>query len=78
MTGQNFFDGFDPMLGEITAKVPTAVLWGDGDPYVPTVYADKFGSAKVTVLPGAGHWVALTAPHRLAQEVESLIPRASN
>jgi pimeloyl-ACP methyl ester carboxylesterase len=72
MTRPDFFDDFDRMLKDITAKVPTAVLWGDGDPYVPTRFASRFGSARVTVLPNAGHWVALVEPRRLAQEVNAL------
>ena len=30
------------------------------------------GSRQVTILPDAGHWVALTAPEALAMEIEAL------
>src|SRR5262249_37752092 len=34
-----FFDGFDSMVARIVAKVPTRILWGRGDPYIPERYA---------------------------------------
>lgn len=67
-----FFDGFDQMWVRISGQVPCRVLWGDADPYVPTEYSRRFGSAQVTVLPGVGHWVPLVAPERLAEQVEAV------
>jgi len=67
-----FFVGFDAMWVTLSQSVPCRVLWGDGDPYVPTKCARRFGSAHVTILPGVGHWVPLIAPDQLAAEVDAL------
>ncbi|MCA9540924.1 MAG: alpha/beta hydrolase, partial [Myxococcales bacterium] len=69
----DFFSGFDAMNEAITAAVPTRVLWGDGDPYVATQYAQRFARAKATVLPGVGHWVPMVAADRLADEIRALV-----
>jgi pimeloyl-ACP methyl ester carboxylesterase len=72
MTKPEFFAGFEDILRRVTQTVPTLVLWGDQDPYVPVTYAQRFGSARVIVLPNAGHWVALTEPQRLVDEARQL------
>lgn len=35
-----------------------------------TDYARSFGPARVSILPGVGHWVPLIAPEQLAVEVD--------
>jgi pimeloyl-ACP methyl ester carboxylesterase len=67
-----FFNGFDAMWVRLSRDVPCRVLWGGQDPYISAQYAYRFGSAQVTVLPDVGHWVALVAPGRLAEEVARL------
>jgi pimeloyl-ACP methyl ester carboxylesterase len=67
-----FFAGFERMRTDVVGQVPCRVLWGDDDPYLPTALSRRFGDAAVTVLPGIGHWVALVAPERLAEEVNTL------
>lgn len=67
------FASFAAILERVTRSVPTLVLWGDGDPYVPTEWSRRFAQASVVVLPGAGHWVALTAPQRLVDEARRLV-----
>jgi haloalkane dehalogenase len=69
MTAPDFFDGYEAMLASITRAIPTTVVWGTNDPYVPDRYADCFGAAEVVKLDGLGHWVALVAPDRLAEEI---------
>jgi pimeloyl-ACP methyl ester carboxylesterase len=72
MTKAEFLAGFDDILQRVTKTVPTVVLWGDQDPYVPVAYARRFGHARVVILPNAGHWVALTEPQRLVDEARQL------
>jgi len=67
-----FFVGFDAMWRALGERVPSRVLWGDDDPYLPVACAQRFGRSTVTVLPGVGHWVPLVAPDRLAAEVHAL------
>lgn len=53
--------------------VPTLVLWGAGDPYVPASYAEVqrrfFPSARVVVLPDSGHWPLVDDPGSVVDEV---------
>jgi pimeloyl-ACP methyl ester carboxylesterase len=46
--------------------VPSLVIWGEHDAYVPAKYAyrqrDAFPAAEVHVLPGSGHWPFADAP----------------
>jgi len=69
-----FFDGFDAMWLKISQDVPCRVVWGDRDPYISAEYAQRFGRAHVTVVPDGGHWLALTAPERLAAAVGAVSP----
>jgi pimeloyl-ACP methyl ester carboxylesterase len=72
MIRPDFLAGFDKVLERITKSMPTLVLWGDHDPYVPVEYAHRFATARVIILPDAGHWVALTEPQRLVDEARRL------
>lgn len=67
-----FFKEFGAMRERILSKVPCRIVWGDKDKFIPVKYAHSFGSKQVTILPDAGHWVALTAPDALAAEVEAI------
>jgi pimeloyl-ACP methyl ester carboxylesterase len=67
-----FFSEFAAMRERILARVACRVLWGDRDKFIPVRFAHAFGSRQVTILPDAGHWVALTAPEALAMEIEAL------
>ena len=67
-----FFREFAAMRERILSRVPCRVVWGDKDRFIPVRFAHAFGSKQVTILPDAGHWVALTAPEALAREVEAL------
>lgn len=53
---------------------PTELVWGDDDPDVPPAVAEKaaglLASARLTVVPGAGHLTPLTAPGALRAAVE--------
>jgi len=51
-------------LGELS--MPSLVLWGMADPYIPArfarAYADALGDAELIELPDAGHWPWLDRP----------------
>ena len=72
MMRPGFFAEFEGMRGRILAKVPCRVLWGAKDKFVPAQYAYRFGSKPVTILPEAGHWVALTDTEALEAEVDAI------
>lgn len=66
------FKDFQSMRERIAAAAPRRVVWGDQDKLILTKYAECFGSDRVTIIPNAGHWVALTAADELAAEVEAI------
>ncbi len=63
------FVGKEDRLRELTARVPTLVLWGDKDPFIPPEYAEQFGNAQVEHFPQNGHWLAIEAPEMVAQRL---------
>ncbi|HEX2645763.1 MAG TPA: alpha/beta hydrolase [Candidatus Dormibacteraeota bacterium] len=67
-----FFKDFAAYRKRILDAVPVRVLWGDKDQFIGVRYAHAFGSKQVTILPDAGHWVAITAPAALAAEIEAV------
>ena len=54
---------------EATRRVPTMVLWGKHDPYVPLWVAEKFGTKNVKRFNESGHWLPAEAPERVADEL---------
>jgi pimeloyl-ACP methyl ester carboxylesterase len=68
MDPQNF-KGWDNRLLEVTAKIPTLVLWGDQDPYIEPRFAERFGAQQVVHFPDCGHWVQAEAPDRVADQL---------
>lgn len=59
-------------------RVPTLVLWGDGDRVIPPSYAEKFaraigGPTEVRRIPGAGHLLDLDAPEETAAAIERFL-----
>ncbi len=51
-------------------KLPALVLWGTGDKYLPSRYAEEqrrfFGETDVHLLDGCGHWPFIDEPERVA------------
>jgi pimeloyl-ACP methyl ester carboxylesterase len=48
--------------------LPTLVIWGDGDVYLPVRYAEtqkQYFDAQVHVLPRCGHWPMIDEPERV-------------
>jgi pimeloyl-ACP methyl ester carboxylesterase len=71
-------DEIEPLYGNIA--VPTSVIWGELDPWIPVVrgteLAGRIPGASLHVLPGAGHLVQEDEPERLfdllAEHLESV------
>lgn len=63
------FAPWEPRLLAATATVPTRVLWGERDPYIPAHFADRFGTEAVERLPDVGHWVMVERPELVARRV---------
>jgi pimeloyl-ACP methyl ester carboxylesterase len=70
---------FAPQLGAIS--VPSAIICGDGDPYLKVAVAESLQraipGATLDVIPGARHYTPLDAPERVAAVVAALLTRAA-
>jgi pimeloyl-ACP methyl ester carboxylesterase len=60
---------WEPRMLQATAVIPTLVLWGEHDPYIPSWVAERFGTSNVIRLPACGHWVPAEAPVCVAREL---------
>jgi pimeloyl-ACP methyl ester carboxylesterase len=58
-------------LHNLTASVPTLVIWGDRDPFADAHFADQFGAQEVIHLADVGHWV----PREAAEEFAAALRR---
>lgn len=67
--GPEEFKKWEPRMLEATARVPTLVLWGRHDPYVPESVADRFGARRVERIEESGHWVPAEVPERVSAEL---------
>lgn len=60
-----------PRTKELVSKVPTLVLWGEHDPFIPSPTADKFNARKIVRFPESGHWPPAEVPDKVAAELMS-------
>ncbi|MEV0282120.1 alpha/beta hydrolase [Streptomyces sp. NPDC050610] len=53
--------------------MPVRILWGEHDQWQPLVYAQRLAEdipgTRLTVIPGAGHFVMEDAPERVTEEI---------
>ncbi|GCE06918.1 alpha/beta fold hydrolase [Dictyobacter aurantiacus] len=63
------FVGWEDRLRELTARVPTLILWGDEDPFITPDYAESFGTSNVEHFPRNGHWLPLEIPEIVARRL---------
>ena len=72
------FASFAPALRQL--DVPVCVLWGEGDPYLPVVFAERqretFRNAEVHVLKGLGHWPFIDDPEAVRAHLLPFLQRA--
>lgn len=57
---------------------PTAVVWGEADPILPSRWADRLGDyfpqlAGVQLLAGIGHFVPFEAPDTLVEAIRTVL-----
>ncbi|MEV4047081.1 alpha/beta hydrolase [Streptomyces sp. NPDC049744] len=57
--------------------MPVHILWGEGDQWQPLAYArrltEEIPNARLTVIPGAGHFVMEDAPELVTEEILDFI-----
>jgi pimeloyl-ACP methyl ester carboxylesterase len=67
------FREWEPRMRKLTAQVPTLVLWGTHDPWVPLWVADRFGAERVVHFPDSGHWTPTESPDQVATEIHDFL-----
>ena len=68
-TDPEVFSGWEDALLQLTARVPTLVLWGDHDPYIAKHFAERFGAQTVQHFPDCGHWLPNEATTELSKRL---------
>ena len=58
-----------PRLQAATKLVPTLVLWGKHDPYIPDWMPEKFAAQRVKRFEKSGHWLPAEMPESFAAEI---------
>jgi pimeloyl-ACP methyl ester carboxylesterase len=54
---------------QLTSRVPTCVLWGEHDPYIPKKFAPRFGAQSVHYFPASGHWVQAEEAEKVSAQL---------
>jgi len=72
-TDPEVFVGWEDALLQLTARVPTLVLWGDHDPYIPKHFAERFGAQMVEHFPDYGHWLPKEASHEVSERLRTFL-----
>jgi pimeloyl-ACP methyl ester carboxylesterase len=67
------FTGWEDRLRELTARVPTCVLWGDKDPYASPSLADRFGAREVHHFAEYSHWVVAENAAGVAEKLRAFL-----
>jgi haloalkane dehalogenase len=73
MIRDEYFTGVDAMVRQLLDEVPVKVVWGLGDPYIPDRWANTFPASLRETLPGARHWVPISAAPVVAQTIRTLL-----
>lgn len=55
-TDPEVFEPWQEKLAALTSHVPTAVIWGMRDPYLPASFIERFGAREAHRLEDCGHW----------------------
>lgn len=61
---------------ELAAQVPSQVLWGEHDPYLPPETAEKLGCQRIIRFPDSGHWLCAEDPEGFSAALRELLTRA--
>jgi pimeloyl-ACP methyl ester carboxylesterase len=65
------FKGWEDRMRAALANVPTLVLWGDRDPYIPTRTADRFGGDVRHF--NCGHWLHVEQAALVAKNLREFL-----
>ena len=51
------FQGWQEAMHALAKRIPTRVLWGAQDPYIPAYWASHFGTGDIRIFDHCGHWL---------------------
>lgn len=68
-TDPRVFIAWEGPLRDLVAHIPTMVLWGDHDPFIPKSFAERFGAQQVYHFPEAGHWLPVESAEEVAERL---------
>ncbi len=76
-TDPGIMGGEDEQLRQVIGQVPTLVLWGLHDPYLPVELAEKWERAGAEMLRYGehGHWLMVEAPEKVAAAMAAFFSR---
>lgn len=71
------FHDWQPQLPVLTQQVPTQVIWGAKDKFLPVSLAKRFCTDRVHIIEGCGHWPMLEHPPQVHSLIEHHIKSVS-
>jgi pimeloyl-ACP methyl ester carboxylesterase len=76
-TSPAIFTGWDEKFIALLNRVPTLVLWGARDPYIPVTFAERLQAhgAELHRFPEYGHWLMVEAPDKFAHQIHDFLQR---
>jgi pimeloyl-ACP methyl ester carboxylesterase len=77
MTPARFARWEDKLCALTKERIPTTVVWGDNDPYIPNAFATRFGTDNVRRFPDAGHWVIAEEADAIGDHLASFFSSSS-
>jgi pimeloyl-ACP methyl ester carboxylesterase len=65
--------GLPEAVRRLAGSVPSLVVWGGRDPYLPGHFADRFGAGTIRIHDDLGHWPHCEAPLRVAADLRPVL-----
>lgn len=64
------FAGWESRMLANASAMPTLVLWGQRDPFIPKRFINRFGTGDTHLFASAGHWLVLEETDAVAPLIE--------
>ena len=61
---------WNPKLKVATTQIPTLILWGQHDPYLPNWLPEQYGAEKIVRFEDSGHWAPAEETELFAKHVK--------
>lgn len=69
---------WQPKLLDATSKIPTLILWGEQDPYLPNWLPESYGAQEIKYYPDSGHWAPAEEPKAFIEDVRRFFWDSTN